>query len=75
MKLLPLSDLRDRLAPGQPLPWGVRDAAGRLLLGKGHPVDTEEVLAALLDRGVFVDAEEAAAERAAAPSAHAPIAM
>lgn len=74
MKLLPLSDLRDRLAPGQPLPWGVRDAAGRLLLGKGHPVDTEEVLAALLDRGVFVDAEEAAAERAAAPSAHAPTA-
>jgi hypothetical protein len=72
MKLLPLSDLRDRLAPGQPLPWGVRDAAGRLLLGKGHPVETEEVLAALLDRGVFVDAEEAAAERAAAPSAEAP---
>jgi hypothetical protein len=72
MKLLPLSVLRDRLAPGQPLPWGVRDAAGRLLLGKGHPVETEEVLAALLDRGVFVDAEEAAAERAAAPSAEAP---
>ena len=74
MKLLPLSDLRDRLAPGQPLPWGVRDAAGRLLLGKGHPVETEAVLTALLDRGVFVDAEEAAAERAAASSATAPAA-
>ena len=72
MKLLPLSDLRDRLAPGQPLPWGVRDAAGRLLLGKGHPVASEETLAALLDRGVFVDAEEAAAERAAAAPAPAP---
>jgi hypothetical protein len=69
MKLLPLSDLRDRLAPGQPLPWGVRDVAGRLLLGRGHPVGSEDMLAALLDRGVFVDAEEAAADRAAAPRA------
>ena len=72
MKLLPLSDLRDRLAPGHPLPWGVRDAAGRLLLGKGHPVGDEDMLAALLERGVFVDAGEAAAERAASAVATGP---
>lgn len=59
MKLLPLSDLRDCLAPGHPLPWGVRDAAGRLLLGRGHLLESEDMLAALLARGVFVDAEEA----------------
>jgi hypothetical protein len=75
MKLLPLADLRDRLSPGQPLPWGVRDAGGRLLLGQGHPIESEEMLAALLDRGVFVDAQEAAAERAASapPAPPAPV--
>ena len=72
MKLLPLSDLRDRLAPGQPLPWNVRDAAGRLLLGQGHPVGSDEMLAALLERGVFVDAEEAAAALALTGAAARP---
>ena len=72
MKLLPLSDLSDRLAPGHPLPWGVRDTAGRLLLGKGHPIGDEEMLAALLERGVFVDAEEAAAEQVASGAAALP---
>lgn len=60
MKLLPLAELKDCLAPGQPLPWGVRDQRGNLLLGKGHVIDTEEMLEALLARGVFVDAHEAA---------------
>lgn len=62
MKLLPLVELKDRLAPGQPLPWGVRDHRGQLLLGKGHVVGSEDMLLALLDRGVFVDAQELAAE-------------
>ncbi|WP_395699207.1 HD-GYP domain-containing protein [Aquabacterium sp.] len=61
MKLLPLADLKDALAPGQPLPWGVRDQRGNLLLGQGHVVGSEAMLQALLDRGVFVDAQEAAA--------------
>lgn len=60
MKLLPLAELKDCLAPGQPLPWGVRDQRGNLLLGKGHLIDSEEMLEALLARGVFVDAQEAA---------------
>lgn len=72
MNLLPLIELRDCLAPGQPLPWGVRDAGGRLLLGKGHPVSSEAMLAALLDRGVFVDADEAAAAQAAADQSPPP---
>lgn len=61
MKLLPLVELKAHLAPGRPLPWGVRDQRGQLLLGKGHLVDTEDMLTALLDRGVFVDALEVAA--------------
>jgi HD domain len=65
MKLLPLAELKDALIPGQALPWGVRDQRGNLLLGKGHLLGSEEMLQALLDRGVFVDAEEAA--NAAAP--------
>lgn len=60
MKLLPLADLKDCLAPGQPLPWGVRDQHGNLLLGAGHLVSGEAMLQALLDRGVFVDAHEVA---------------
>jgi hypothetical protein len=75
MKLLPLAELKDCLVPGQPLPWGVRDQRGNLLLGKGHLIDSEEMLQALLARGVFVDAQEAAsAAPAAAPAiAAAPI--
>ncbi|WP_284615256.1 HD-GYP domain-containing protein [Aquabacterium humicola] len=72
MKLLPLADLRDRLAPGQPLPWGVRDERGNLLLGKGHLVDSEVMLEALFARGVFVEAAEAAADAVAQPAAPAP---
>jgi hypothetical protein len=71
MKLLPLSDLKDRLAPGHPLPWGVRDAAGRLLLGRGHPLGSDDMLAALLARGVFVDAEEAGVSASAEPASTA----
>ncbi|NRF70910.1 hypothetical protein HLB44_28285 [Aquincola sp. S2] len=73
MKLLPLAELRARLAPGRPLPWGVRDERGHLLLGKGHLVDSEAMLEALLARGVFVEAGEAAAAQPdAAPAAAAP---
>jgi HD-GYP domain-containing protein (c-di-GMP phosphodiesterase class II) len=43
---------------GWPLPWGVRDEHGHLLLSKGHVVETEHQLDQLLERGAFVDAEE-----------------
>lgn len=52
---------------GEPLPWGVRDAQGNLLLAQGHVIATAGQLSAVLERGAFVDVEEAraAAKRAA----------
>lgn len=61
MDLLPLSDMRAHLKAGAPLPWGVRDADGRLLLAQGHMVSSVDMLQALLKRGVFVSRREAAA--------------
>lgn len=61
MQLLPLADLSSVLAPGQPLPWAVRDGLGTLLLARGYLIDSDATLRALLARGVFVDAQEAAA--------------
>jgi hypothetical protein len=43
---------------GLPLPWNVRDDHGKLLLSKGHVVDSEFQLDQLLERGAFVDVEE-----------------
>lgn len=59
MKLVPLQDMAAQLKPGAPLPWGVRDASGKLLLAKGHMVADAEMLRVLLERGMFVDAVEA----------------
>lgn len=44
---------------GEPLPWGVRDDQGKLLLAQGHVIIDGTQLAALLERGAFVDADEA----------------
>jgi HD-GYP domain-containing protein (c-di-GMP phosphodiesterase class II) len=49
---------RSQVHLGWPLPWGVRDAQGQLLLSKGHVVDSEQQLDQLLERGAFVDVEE-----------------
>jgi HD-GYP domain-containing protein (c-di-GMP phosphodiesterase class II) len=56
---------------GQPLPFGVRDEHGKLLLAKGQVVDTAAQLEALFERGVYVDAEEARAVLQAAQPADA----
>lgn len=56
MKMLPLP--RAKVELGHPLPWNVRDAHGRLLLGKGHVVTSDLQLDSLLERGAFVDVEE-----------------
>jgi HD-GYP domain-containing protein (c-di-GMP phosphodiesterase class II) len=40
---------------GNRLPWDVYDADNRLLLRKGHLLDSAERLEKLLDRGLFVD--------------------
>jgi HD-GYP domain-containing protein (c-di-GMP phosphodiesterase class II) len=59
MKLLRLPRSKVRL--GEPLPWNIRDESTRLLLSRGHIVESEELLDALLSRGAFVDVEEARA--------------
>lgn len=58
MKLLPLQDVAAQLKPGAPLPWGIRDADGKLLLARGHLVADAEMVRVLLERGMFVDAGE-----------------
>ncbi len=63
MKLIPLTDVRSQLRSGAPLLWGVRDANGKLLLGKGHVIASEEMLESLMARGMFVDADEARGRR------------
>jgi HD-GYP domain-containing protein (c-di-GMP phosphodiesterase class II) len=65
MQLLKLVQNLVRL--GEPLPWGVRDAQGSLLLAQGYVIANAAQLAAILERGAFVDVEEvkAAAKRAA----------
>lgn len=67
MKLIPLSQVSDSLSAGVTLPWGVRDADGRLLLAKGHVLPDAHAVQALLDRGMYVDAAEAAAAAANHP--------
>jgi HD-GYP domain-containing protein (c-di-GMP phosphodiesterase class II) len=59
MKLLQLPKSQVRI--GVPLPWDVRDEQTRLLLSRGHVIQSEAQLDALLERGAFVDAEEARA--------------
>lgn len=56
MKVLRLP--RSKVKLGEPLPWGVRDETGLLLLSKGHILTTEHQLELLLSRGAFVDVEE-----------------
>jgi HD-GYP domain-containing protein (c-di-GMP phosphodiesterase class II) len=59
LALQPLSDFRLRVVIGQPLPFGIRDVAGRLLLAAGQVIHSAEQLEGLLDRGAFVEGSEA----------------
>ena len=58
MKLVPIQQVAGHIKAGVALPFGVRDAEGKLLLAKGQPVPNEQMREALLNRGVFVDMEE-----------------
>ena len=58
MKLLPLEQLVNQLQPGVALPWGVRDASGKLLLARGRVIADAAMLTALIERGMFVDTKE-----------------
>lgn len=53
LKLIP-----GHIVLGMPLPFGVRDEHGQLLLARGHLISTEAQLAALLSRGIYADAAE-----------------
>lgn len=58
MKLVPIQQVGSHIKAGAPLPFGVRDAEGQLLLAKGQMVPSEQMREALLSRGVFVDMDE-----------------
>lgn len=58
MKLVPIQQVGGHIKAGAPLPFGVRDAEGKLLLAKGQAVPSEQMREALLNRGVFVDLDE-----------------
>lgn len=69
---LALQEVADLMRPGQPLPFCVLDAHGRLLLAEGQPVHDAQQLRALLDRGACVIKSEADAVRAARQGDAAP---
>jgi hypothetical protein len=69
VQLLPLLEVAHQIKPGLPLAWSIRDGNGKLLLARGHRVADEQMLAALLARGMFVDAVEM---RAALSASSAP---
>ena len=52
---VPLSELRDLIVVGEPLPFRVLEAGGRLLLNQGQMVDTERQFAQLVERGAWVE--------------------
>lgn len=58
MKLVPIQQVGGHIKAAAPLPFGVRDAEGKLLLAKGQMVPNEQMREALLNRGVFVDLDE-----------------
>jgi len=55
MELQPLSHYRQQVVFGTPLPFGVLDAGGRLLLARGRVIENTDQLESLLERGAFVD--------------------
>jgi HD-GYP domain-containing protein (c-di-GMP phosphodiesterase class II) len=69
---LPLSEVLDLLVVGQPLPFHVLDPQERRLLAQGNVVVSQTQLEMLIERGAWVDANEAAVlrqSRQPAPSA------
>jgi len=61
-----LRSVADQIQVGAPLPFGVRDEQGKLLLAKGRVVANESQRQVLIERGVYVDHDEAAADEEAA---------
>ena len=61
-----LRQMIDHIQVGQPLPFGVRDEQGVLLLAKGRVVASENQRQILLTRGLYVDHDEAKPDEEAA---------
>ncbi len=58
MKLIPFS--AQYIRRDKPLPFGLRDRTGRLLLASGEAIETEQQLQLLAGQNVFVDESESA---------------
>lgn len=58
MQCSPLSQVKDRITVGRPLPFNVRDANQALMLARGQIIGTQDQLLALFRRGALVDLEE-----------------
>lgn len=58
MNFEPLSLHRERFELGQPMPFGIYDVGGRLLLARGHRFESLEQLERLIARDATVDARE-----------------
>ena len=54
-----LRQMTEHIQVGQPLPFGVRDEHGVLLLAKGRVVTSENQRQILLTRGLYVDHDDA----------------
>src|SRR6266568_1786656 len=66
---VPLAQVRDLLHIGQPLPFRVLDAQGRLLLNEGQVLADEGQFEALGERGAWAERALVEAERAAQAAA------
>ena len=66
---IPLPQVRDLLQVGQPLPFRVLDAQGRLLLNAGNVLADEDQFEALVERGAWAERPQVEAERAARAAA------
>jgi HD-GYP domain-containing protein (c-di-GMP phosphodiesterase class II) len=49
----------DQLKVGVPLPFGIRDMHGNLLLAKGRVITSDDQLEAVLERGLYCDHDDA----------------
>lgn len=70
---VPLSDLGDLLTLGEPLPFRVLDAHGRMLLASGQCISTVRQMEALVERHACADAVEVQAVRKARGVGIAPV--
>ena len=64
-----LAELRDLLTVGQPLPFRILDAQGRLLLNAGHLLADEAQFDSLMERGAWAERPLVEAERIARAAA------